>query len=110
MRATMMVLVLFASACAGKSPEPTRPAGGAAGDKPVGTKLLKDAMDSPKKVVLAANDGIGHGLGKVSVTVDGRCLWPPKGPGCREHGHGCQQHPQVLGPSGRTASRPARAV
>jgi hypothetical protein len=116
MRATAVAAILLAGSCAGKSPEPTRPAvnpapsssasaaspappsppaaspepssGGAAGDeaaaKPVGTKLLRDAKDSPKDFKLAKNDGSGHGLGKVSMTVDGRNVWPPEGPGCPE--------------------------
>jgi len=113
MRATVVAAVLLACACAGKSPEPARPAvspepssppavspepssppvspdspGGAAGDKPtakpVGTQLLRDANESPKAFKLARNDGSGHGLGKVSLTVDGRNVWPPEGPGCPE--------------------------
>jgi len=52
--------------------------------KPVGTKLVQDASDSPKAFKLSANDGGGHGLGKVSLTVDGRNVWPPDGPGCPE--------------------------
>jgi hypothetical protein len=115
MRALVLAAVLFACACAGKSPEPARPAvsaepsarpavvaepssppaavaepssGGAAGDKPspkpVGSKLVRDAADSPKAYKLSANDGSGHGLGKASLTVDGRNVWPPEGPGCPE--------------------------
>ena len=119
-RTTGVAAVLLACACAGKSPEPARPAvssepssppaaspepspspaaspapssdapagGGAAGDKPsakpVGTKLLQDAKDSPKAFKLSKDDGSGHGLGKVSLTVDGRSVWPPAGPGCPE--------------------------
>lgn len=105
MRATVVAVVLCA--CAGKSPEPARPAGGATSGgsspqvagappanasppsekpagKPVGTKLLQDAHDSPKEFKLSKNDGSGHGLGKVSLTVDGRSIWPPEGPGCPE--------------------------
>jgi hypothetical protein len=109
MRATVVAMVLFAGACAGKSPEPARPAGGASAPqvaspppvasappsngapssekpsgKPVGTKLLQDAHDSPKEFKLSKNDGSGRGLGKVSLTVDGRNVWPPEGPGCPE--------------------------
>jgi hypothetical protein len=112
MRAMVGAVVLLACACAGKSPEPARPAAGAAsGDsapqvasppvaspppanatppsekpsgKPVGTKLLQDAHDSPKEFKLSKNDGSGHGLGKISLTVDGRNVWPPEGPGCPE--------------------------
>jgi hypothetical protein len=106
MRATVMAAILLACACAGKSPEPARPAvsaepsprpssvaaeppsGSAAGDKPsakpVGTKLVQDATDSPKAFKLSKNDGSGHGLGKASLTVDGRNVWPPEGPGCPE--------------------------
>jgi len=115
MRATGVAAVFLACACAGKSPEPARPAvspepssppaarpepssppasnpapsaGGAASDnasaKPVGTKLLRDANDSPKAFKLSKDDGSGHGLGKVSLTVDGRSVWPPAGPGCPE--------------------------
>jgi hypothetical protein len=107
MRVTLISAVLLACACAGKTPEPARPAasaapapppqpaagaapssGGAAGDrtsgKPVGTKLLQDANDSPKAYKLAKNDGRGHGLGRISLTVDGRDVWPPEGPGCPE--------------------------
>jgi len=104
-RATVISVVLLACGCAGKSPEPARPAvsaepspqpavaaapssGGAAegkpSGKPVGTKLVQDASDSPKAFKLSANDGGGHGLGKVSLTVDGRNVWPPEGPGCPE--------------------------
>lgn len=101
MRATVMAAVLFAGACAGKSAEPARPASSPAaspppaaspapssaapaGDKPVGTKLLRDANDSPKQFKLAKNDGSGHGLGKFLLTVDGQNVWPPEGPGCPE--------------------------
>jgi len=107
MRAMVMGAVLLACACAGKSPEPAArpaaasaepspqpatgappPAGGGAGDKtsskPVGTKLLRDAVDSPKEFKLGKNDGSGHGLGKAALTVDGRSVWPPEGPGCLE--------------------------
>jgi hypothetical protein len=105
MRATLTAAVLFACACAGKSPEPARPAvspeptpppaaspeppsGGAASDepraRPVGTKLLRDVDESPKAFKLTKDDGSGHGLGKVSLTVDGRNVWPPEGPGCPE--------------------------
>jgi hypothetical protein len=102
MRATVVAVVLFACACAGKSPEPARPTGGAEpsvtgtppgggtppsdkpSGKPVGTKLVQDAADSPKVFKLGANDGSGHGLGKASLTVDGRNVWPPEGPGCPE--------------------------
>ncbi len=124
-RGTALV-VLLACACAGKSPEPARPAGGAAppvaaappasatppvastppasatppvgsappvaptppsdepSGKPVGTKLVQDAKDSPKDFRLGANDSSGHALGKMSMTVDGRNVWPPQGPGCPE--------------------------
>ena len=102
MRATVVAVVCFACACAGKSPEPARPAGGAvppvastppaastppsdeSAGKPVGTKLLRDANDSPKEFKLGKNDGSGHGLGKFSLTVDGQNVWPPDGPGCPE--------------------------
>ena len=116
MRATAMAAVVsLAWACAGKSPEPARPAvspepspppaigsapssAGAAASpgppatppagkpsaKPVGTKLVQDATDSPKAFKLRANDGSGHGLGKAALTVDGRDVWPPEGPGCPE--------------------------
>jgi hypothetical protein len=112
-RMTVMATALLASTCAGKSPEPARPpvsaepsppssppqspppatgvqppSGGAAASassaKPVGTKLLQDANDSPKAFKLSKNDGGGHGLGKVSLTVDGHPVWPPHGPGCPE--------------------------
>jgi hypothetical protein len=106
--------VLLACACAGKSPEPARPAGGAPppvaaappasatpqvgsappvaptapsdepSSKPVGTKLVQDAKDSPKDFTLGVNDNSGHALGKMSMTVDGRNVWPPAGPGCPE--------------------------
>jgi len=101
MRAAGMAAVLLASACASKSPEPARPAanpepssppaanpepssGGAPGDKLVGTKLLRDVNESPKAFKLSRNDGSGHGLGKAALTVDGRNVWPPEGPGCPE--------------------------
>jgi hypothetical protein len=108
----MVISFLLASACAGKSPEPARPAasaepsappraepssppaaaapapGGAPREpsaaKPVGTKLVQDAVDSPKAFKLGKDDGSGHGLGKVIVTVDGQSVWPPQGPGCPE--------------------------
>jgi len=108
MRATSLS-VLLAGACAGKSAEPARPAvspepspppaaspapppaaspGAAEGDKPagkpVGTKLLRDANESPKDFKLGKDDGSGHGLGKFALTVDGRSVWPPEGPGCPE--------------------------
>jgi hypothetical protein len=100
MRATVMALVLLASACAGKSPEPARPAagadpslGGAAGDKlsgkGVGAKLMQDAIDSPTTFTIVPNAGDGHGVGKFSVRVDGRNLWPPRGPGCAELARCC---------------------
>ena len=132
MRATAMAMVmamavvLLAYACAGKSPEPARPAGGAAPPvtaappasatppvastppasatppvgsappvaatppsdeppgKPVGTKLVQDAKDSPKDFRVGANDSSEHALAKMSMTVDGRNVWPPAGPGCPE--------------------------
>ena len=107
MRAMVMRAVLLACACAGKSPEPAArpaaasaepspqpatgappPAGGGAGDKtsskPVGTKLLRDVNESPKAFKLSRSDGSGHGLGKAALTVDGRNVWPPEGPGCPE--------------------------
>jgi hypothetical protein len=52
--------------------------------RPVGTKLMQDAADSPKEFKLHANDGTGHGLGKGALTVDGQNVWPPQGPGCPE--------------------------
>jgi hypothetical protein len=105
-----MAAVLLAGACAGKSAEPARPAaspapapppaanpepaappaasGAAEGDKtagrPVGTKLLRDANESPKDFKLGKDDGSGHGLGTFALTVDGRSVWPPEGPGCPE--------------------------
>lgn len=113
MRALVVAVVLFTCACAGKSPGPARPVDSAppvssapppsaappvaskppvggtpASDepsgKPVGTKLLQDAHDSPKDFRLGKDDGSGHGLGKFSMTVDGRNVWPPEGPGCPE--------------------------
>ena len=99
MRATVVTVLLFAGACAAKSPEPARPASsaepssppaagaapsGGANDKPVGTKLVEDATNSKKVFTIGENDGSGHGLGKASLTVDGRNLWPPEGPGCPE--------------------------
>ena len=53
-------------------------------DKPVGTQLVQDVKDSPKAFKVSRDDGSGHGLGKVSLTVDGRSVWPPEGPGCPE--------------------------
>ena len=99
MRGTsLMAVVVLASACAGKSAEPARPAvspeptpppaaspeSSSGGAKPVGTKLLRDVNESPKAFNLSKNDGSGHGLGKASLTVDGRNVWPPEGPGCPE--------------------------
>jgi hypothetical protein len=40
--------------------------------------------ESPKAFKLIRNDGSGHGLGKAALTVDGRDVWPPEGPGCPE--------------------------
>jgi hypothetical protein len=95
MRAAMMAVALFAVACAGKSPEPSRPPagaepslGGASGDQlsegGVGAKLMRDAIDSPKTFTVVPNAGDGHGVGKFSVRVDRRNLWPPQGPRCQE--------------------------
>ena len=95
MRAAVMAVVLLAAACAGKSPEPARPAagadpslGGATGDKlsetGVGAKLMQDAILSPKTFTIVPNTGDGHGVGKFSVRVDRQYLWPPKGPRCDE--------------------------
>jgi hypothetical protein len=110
---TAMAVALVVCACAGKSPEPARPAGGAeppvsggppvssmppvsqtppastppgekSSAKPVGTKLVQDAADSSKAFKLGANDASGHGLGKAKLTVDGREVWPPEGSGCPE--------------------------
>ena len=112
-RATLMTAVVFAGACAGKSAEPARPAaspepspaaspqasaprggspeasaggGGAANEKPtpVGNQLIKDVNESQKQFKLVKNDGSGHALGNASLTVDGRNVWPPEGPGCAE--------------------------
>jgi len=100
MRATVMAIVLLATACAGKAPEPARSIagaapslGGAAGDKlsekGVGAKLVQDAINSPKTFTIVPNAGDGHGVGKFSIRVDGRVLWPPKGPGCDELARCC---------------------
>jgi hypothetical protein len=100
MRATAVAMVLLATACARQSPEPARSAaaaapslGGAAGDKlsgkRVGAKLVQDAIDSPKTFTIVPNAGDGHGVGKFAVRVDGRYLWPPKGPGCDELARCC---------------------
>ena len=82
-----------AVACASRAVVRCPAGGGAAGDKPsakpVGTKLLQDAKDSPKAFKLSKDDGSGHGLGKVSLTVDGRSVWPPEGPGCPELARCC---------------------
>jgi hypothetical protein len=40
--------------------------------------------ESPKAFKLIKDDGSGHGLGKAALTVDGRNVWPPQGPGCPE--------------------------
>jgi hypothetical protein len=93
MRSRVMAVALLAGACAGKSPEPAQPAasdapslGGADGDKlsgkRVGAKLVQDAIASPKTFTVIPNTGDGHGVGKFSVRVDGRDLWPPRGPRC----------------------------
>jgi hypothetical protein len=112
MRLAVMAVVFLAYGCAGKSAEPARPAaspepspppaaspapstppptgaessGGAASDqaaaRPVGTQLLRDVNDSPKAFKLSKDNGSGHGLGKATLTVDGRNVWPPEGPGC----------------------------
>ena len=70
------------------APSPATPPGGAGNDnstpKPVGTQLLRDVNESPKAFKLVKNDGSGHGLGKAALTVDGRNVWPPEGPGCPE--------------------------
>src|SRR6266496_1080646 len=100
--AMAVALVACVWACAGRSPEPARPAGGTEppasstpptsntppvsntppadgtppgekpSAKPVGTKLVQDAAESPKAFKLGANDASGHGLGKAKLTVDGR--------------------------------------
>jgi hypothetical protein len=95
MRATLAIVALFVSGCAGKSPAPAPPAastappiGGSTGDKlaekGVGAKLMRDAIDSPKVFTLIPNVGDGHGVGMFSVRVDGQSLWPPRGRGCDE--------------------------
>ena len=94
MRATVMTLLLISSACGAKSQEPAQPsrteppaasaAPSPSGDKPVGTKLVQDATNSKRVFTIGENDGSGHGLGKASLTVDGRNVWPPEGPGCPE--------------------------
>jgi hypothetical protein len=45
---------------------------------------VQDVSDSPKAFKLGKDDGSGRGLGKASLTVDGRSVWPPEGPGCAE--------------------------
>ena len=114
MRATVVAAVVLTGACAGKSAEPARPAAspeasapppvspqasappaaspeppsGAASEqpaaRPVGTKLLRDVNESSKAFKLTKDDGSGHGLGPAALTVDGRNVWPPEGPGCAE--------------------------
>src|SRR4029078_5284892 len=68
------------------SPEPA-PGGAASAQrsgKPVGTKLLRDVNESPKAFKLVKDDGRGPALGTAPLTVDGRSVWPPEGPGCPE--------------------------
>ena len=104
-RTSLLLMSLLIAACASTSPgtrsapdkaaaggEPASPkaggqaVGGRDGEelaaKPVGSRLMRDVVDSPKTFEVRPNDGKGHGLGQFSVAVDGRDLWPPAGPGC----------------------------
>jgi hypothetical protein len=101
MRTTAIMLALLAGACAGKAPSPTSPGGGAApplgagvsgklSEDRVGSKLVQDAIDSPKVFTLVPNAGDGRGIGQFSGKLDGRPLWPPIGPRCEALSRCCE--------------------
>jgi hypothetical protein len=73
-----MLSTIVALGCATAPPAPKTPEPDPA--KPVGTKLIKDCVDSDKTYELAKNDG--HGFGNVTVRLEGKPVWPPSGPGC----------------------------
>jgi hypothetical protein len=51
--------------------------------KPVGTQLFRDADASEKEFEIGENQGQG-GLGKYSLRLDGKFIWPPEGGGCNK--------------------------
>jgi hypothetical protein len=72
------LITLVALGCATAPPPPPPEEN----TKPVGTKLLKDTMDSEKTYTIGKNDG--HGLGKTTVRLEGEPVWPPSGPNCEK--------------------------
>lgn len=78
--ASCLLGLLVALGCATAAPAPKTPDPDPA--KPVGTKLIKDCVDSNNTYLMSENKNDGHGLGKVAVKLDGKPIWPPSGPGC----------------------------
>ncbi len=52
------------------------------GDKPVGTKLMRDVSESKQTFAVGMGGGDPSSLGNFSLRVDDKAVWPPKGPGC----------------------------
>jgi hypothetical protein len=65
----------------GPSEAPSSEPVSASGGKPIGTKLMRDVDASEKKFEIGENRGEG-GLGKYSLRLDGKYIWPPQGQGC----------------------------
>lgn len=82
-RLSCLLSTTIALGCATAAPAPKTSAPEDS-SKPVGTKLLRDCMGSDQKYLLAKNQNDGHGLGLVAVSLDGKPVWPPSGPGCEK--------------------------
>jgi hypothetical protein len=68
--------------------DPATPAAKSSGsegahDSATAARLLKEISDWDKTAVVREAKP-GHGLGNTEVVVDGKPVWPPKGPGCAE--------------------------
>jgi hypothetical protein len=67
-----------------QTPTPAAPSNGDPGsDSPTAARLLKDVTDWEKTATIGEAKA-GGGLGGTEVLVDGKPVWPPKGPGCAE--------------------------
>jgi hypothetical protein len=70
------------SAEAGASSEKGRPG-------PVGRQLVQEVSNSGDQYTLGGNDG--QGLGKYTVSRNGKPVWPPEGEGCQRLIDCCQE-------------------
>jgi hypothetical protein len=66
------------------APTPDAPAAGdPRNDSPTAARLMKEVSEWEKTATIGPAQP-GHGLGGSEVSVDGRPVWPPQGPGCAE--------------------------